>query len=200
MTSTRHGRARSSARPPRQPRLGKADSVEQHNMVKGVDYIGVGAGAMVFDSSGSVFLAKRGSGARNEPKHWEFPGGAVQLHERLRDAIKREFIEEYGMVIEPKHLLCVTDHILPVENQHWVSVCFIASHISGNPRVLEPEKCLAIRWCHLNDLPAPLTLISSSYLREYRAAYGDNVNPCLDGGRELLYPVRPRARGELQRR
>jgi len=184
MTSDRHGRAIASARPPRRTRRGKADSQGQHDMVKGVDYIGVGVGAMVFDSSGRVFLAKRGPAARNERNHWEFPGGAVRLHERIRSAIKREFMEEYGMVIEPKHLLCATDHILPVENQHWVSLCFIASHISGEPRVLEAEKCLAIRWCHLNNLPAPLTLISSSFLREYRAAYGEDVNPC-----ELLYPA-----------
>jgi ADP-ribose pyrophosphatase YjhB (NUDIX family) len=169
-------------------------------MVKGVDYIGVGVGAMVFDSSGHVFLAKRGPRAQNERNRWEFPGGAVQLHERIRDAIKREFIEEYGMVIEPKHLLCVADHILPVENQHWVSLCFIARHMSGEPRVLEPEKCHAIRWCHINDLPSPLTLISSSFLREYRAAYGESVNPCLDKRRELIYPARPQGRGKLQRR
>lgn len=173
MTTTRdikqkaHGKSK--------PRL-KGNTSDRHDLVRGVDYIGVGVGAMVIDSDSRVFLAKRGPGARNERNHWEFPGGAVQLHERLEDAIKREFMEEFGMVIEPESLLCVTDHILPAENQHWVSACFIARHVAGEPSVREADKCLEFRWSTFNDLPIPLTLISASFLRAYHAVPSEDGN------------------------
>ena len=44
-------------------------------MRKGVDYIGVGVGAIIYDRDNRVFLAKRGKEARNETGKWEFPGG-----------------------------------------------------------------------------------------------------------------------------
>ena len=44
-------------------------------MIVGIDCIGVGVGAMVFNNEGKVFLAQRGSKATNERGYWEFPGG-----------------------------------------------------------------------------------------------------------------------------
>jgi ADP-ribose pyrophosphatase YjhB (NUDIX family) len=166
------------------PRL-KSTTSHRDDLVKGVDYIGVGVGAMVFDSASRVFLAQRGPAARNERNHWEFPGGAVQLRERLEDAIKREFLEEFGMVIAPESLLCVTDHILLAENQHWVAACFIARHVAGEPSVREADKCLAFRWSSLSDLPFPLTLISTSFLRAYQAV------PGLDGNVSVARSLSP---------
>src|SRR2546430_289543 len=81
------------------------------SMLPGRDYIGVGVGAMVFNQEGKVFLAQRGPRATNEIGKWEFPGGKIRFGEKIYDAIKREFFEEYGMEIEIIELLCVTDHI-----------------------------------------------------------------------------------------
>jgi len=110
-------------------------------MKKGIDYIGVGAGAMIFNSGGKVFLAQRGPKARNESGKWDFPGGSLEFGEKAEDAIQREIKEEFGINIEVLQLLDVIDHIIPEENQHWVSRTFIARHLEGEPRILEPEKC-----------------------------------------------------------
>jgi 8-oxo-dGTP diphosphatase len=131
-------------------------------MVPGRDYIGIGVGAMVFDSAGRVFLARRGPAARNEFGTWEFPGGMVDFGERLEDAVRREFREEYGMEIEPTGLLGVFDHLLPDESEHWVSATYLARHLSGVPERREPTKCSEIGWFDLSDLPAPLSLITQS--------------------------------------
>lgn len=78
-------------------------------MVKvGFDVIGVGVGAMIFNERGEVFLSQRGPKAKNERGTWEFPGGGVEFGEKLVDAIQREILEEYGMVIEIDSLLGVT--------------------------------------------------------------------------------------------
>ncbi len=80
-------------------------------MKRGVDYIGVGVGAILVNAEGSVFLAKRGEKAKNERGTWEFPGGSVEFGETLSEALKREMLEEYDIEIEVGDLLDVVDHI-----------------------------------------------------------------------------------------
>jgi 8-oxo-dGTP diphosphatase len=141
---------------------------------RGRDYIGVGVGAMIFNRQGHVFLAQRGPAAKNERGCWEFPGGGVELGERLADAIVREIAEEYGVRIELLRLLCVNDHILPEEGQHWIAPTFLAylPDDAGAPWIREPDKCSAIGWFPLDQLPAPLSLVSLDDLRAYRAELG----------------------------
>jgi mutator protein MutT len=140
-------------------------------MKAGYDYIGVGVGALVFNHKGEVFLAKRGQHATNERGLWEFPGGQVEYGEKLVEAITREFFEEYGMEIEAHDSLGAFDHILPEEQQHWVSVTFIAKQMAGTPHIREPEKCEDIGWFSLSALPAPLTKVTEDNLRYYLEKY-----------------------------
>jgi len=141
-------------------------------MIPGRDYIGVGVGALVFDREGRVFLAKRGPRASNERGYWEFPGGKVSFGEKLIDAVRREFLEEYEMEIEVVELLSVDDHILIEEKQHWISPTYLARHVRGVPRIVEPEKCSAIGWFSLSALPEPLSLITQLDLKRYHSRYG----------------------------
>ena len=141
-------------------------------MIAGRDYIGVGVGAMVFNQENQVFLSKRGPKAKNESGCWEFPGGSVEFGETLTRAIKREFMEEYGMEIEIVELLDVSDHIIAKEHQHWVSPTFLARHTGGEPRIIEPEKCTGIGWVPLSALPQPLSLVTQDDVRNYQEKYG----------------------------
>ena len=141
-------------------------------MIVGIDCIGVGVGAMVFNKEGNVFLAQRGPKATNEAGFWEFPGGQVEFGEKLVDALKREFLEEYNLEIEIVELLSVTDHILKFERQHWVSPTFIARHIKGNPEIREPGKCVSIGWFTLSELPEPLSVITRGNWSDYFSKYG----------------------------
>lgn len=140
-------------------------------MIIGHDCIGVGVGAMVFNSIGQVFLSQRGPKASNEKGTWEFPGGQLEFGETLIEAVVREFNEEYGMRIKVVELLSISDHILKDEGQHWVSPTFIAQYVSGRPQILEPEKCSAIGWFLLTDLPQPLSIVSADNLKSYQEKY-----------------------------
>jgi len=137
-------------------------------MRRGVDYIGVGVGAIIVDEQGKLFLARRGIKAGNERGLWEFPGGAVEFGETLRDALVREIREEYGITIEVGDLLTVTDHILPDEQQHWVSPSYICRILEGVPEITEPEKCSEIGWFALEEIPAALTQVTRHDLSLYR--------------------------------
>jgi 8-oxo-dGTP diphosphatase len=136
-------------------------------LISGIDYIGVGVGALCVDTQGRVFLTQRGPQAKNERGLWEFPGGSVEFGEKLADALKREMMEEYGIQIEVGELLDVFDHILPEEGQHWVSPTYICRIISGKPAILEPGKCSQIGWFPLDQIPEPLTMITRSNLKNY---------------------------------
>lgn len=133
----------------------------------GIDYVGVGVGAIVVNDDGKVFLAQRGEQATNERGTWEFPGGKVHFGDTLHDTLKREFMEEYGMTIEIVDLLSVDDHIIEDEGQHWVSPTFIAKSIGADPQILEAHKCSAIGWFDVDDLPDPLSLITQLNVRDY---------------------------------
>jgi len=135
------------------------------DMKKGIDYIGVGAGAIIFNKEGRLFLAKRGKEARNEKHKWEFPGGSIEFGETLANALVREIREEYGFVIEVVQLLDVVDHILPEEKQHWVSPTYLCRYKNGKPRILEPHKCEEIGWFDLEHIATKeLTMASRKSL------------------------------------
>ena len=140
-------------------------------MKRGIDYIGVGVGAVIADSQGRLFLAKRGENAKNERGLWEFPGGAVEFGERLADALVREMREEFGIEIEVGELLDVTDHLLPAEGQHWVSPSFLCKIIGGEARIMEPLKCSAIAWFFPDEIPDALSVVSRANLHSYREKF-----------------------------
>ena len=136
-------------------------------MKRGIDYIGVGVGAIITDSQGRLFLARRGIKAKNERGLWEFPGGSVELGETMAAALRREMREEFGIEITVGKLLDVVDHILKEEGQHWVSPTYLCTITSGEPHIMEPEKCPEIGWFHPDAVPKELTQISRENLAHY---------------------------------
>jgi len=137
-------------------------------MKRGIDYIGVGVGALIVDEAGRVFLAQRGPHAKNERGLWEFPGGSVEFGETLVAALQREMREEFGIEIQVEELLDVVDHILTEEGQHWISPTFLCWIQSGEPQIREPEKCSQIGWFFLDETPLELTQITQENLAHYR--------------------------------
>lgn len=144
-----------------------------NNFKKGIDYIGVGVGAIIFNDEGKVFLNKRGPKSRNEKGKWEFPGGGVNFGEKLEDAIKREVREEFDMEIELLEQMVVEDHILPDEGQHWVSPTYIARIISGEPKIMEPEKCDEFKWITVSEIEnEDLSIITRADYETYIDKHG----------------------------
>lgn len=145
-------------------------------MQKGVDYIGVGVGAAIFDQKGRLFITKRGKKAKNERGKWEIPGGSVEFGETFIEAIKREVREELGIDIEVIEFLCIHDHLIPEEKQHWVAPTYICKITKGNPKILEPEKCAEIGWVTIDEAEKlDLSLITAHNLKELKKKYPNGV-------------------------
>jgi len=136
-------------------------------MKRGIDYIGVGVGAIIVDNRGRLFLARRGIKAKNERGLWEFPGGSVEFGETMAAALRREMREEFGIEITVGELLDVVDHILKEEGQHWVSPTYLCTITAGEPHIMEPEKCAEIGWFRPDEVPKELTQISRENLAHY---------------------------------
>ncbi len=138
-------------------------------MIKGIDYIGVAVGAMIFNSKHELFLTKRGKKTRNERGCWEIPGGGVKFGETLQNAIQREMMEEYGVELELLEQFPTANHIITAEKQHWVPTTFMAKIKKGQtPKIMEPDKCDAIGWFALDKLPHPISIITKIDLDYYQ--------------------------------
>lgn len=137
-------------------------------MRRGQDYIGVSAGAMVFNDKGELFLSQRSQHCQNERGHWETPGGSVEFGETLEQAVRREMLEEYGVEVEVVQQFPAADHFIPADGQHWVATTFLARFKPGQaPKILEPDKCDQIGWFALDKLPQPLSIITQADLKMY---------------------------------
>jgi 8-oxo-dGTP diphosphatase len=127
----------------------------------------VGAGVLLLDESGRVLLTLRK--LPPEAGHWSILGGKVDFLETVQDCAIREAFEEAGVRIVIDRLLCITDHLLPAENQHWVSPSYLARIVEGNARNREPDKAAELRWFGLDELPANLTMTARNAIAAYRA-------------------------------
>ena len=89
--------------------------------------------AVIINDRDEIVLIRRGV----EPGLglWSIPGGAVELGERLVDALKREVKEETGLDIEPLEILDVMEIIKRDDEDrvvfHYVTVDYIAKVIGG---------------------------------------------------------------------
>lgn len=140
-------------------------------MKRGIDYIGVGVGAAIINNE-KLLITLRAKGAKNEAGKWEIPGGSVEFGETLEKALKREIKEELGIEIEVIELLDVCDHIIPEENQHWVSPTYVCRIKKGTPKILEPDKCEKIGWFTLNEATKlPLSIVTKHDLGKLKKKY-----------------------------
>lgn len=117
----------------------------------------LGCGAVVVRTDGKLLLGKR----RRAPEAgcWGWLGGKVEWMEAVQDAVAREIREEADIEIRIVRLLCVVDQFETelTPPQHWVAPVYLADHIAGDARIVEPDAMEALGWFDANNLPQPIT-------------------------------------------
>jgi 8-oxo-dGTP diphosphatase len=134
-------------------------------MKKGIDFIGVGVGAVIVDKGRILLLLRRKS---PEEGSWSIPGGSVEFGETIEDAVIREIKEELGIDCTIITLLRVTNHISPLNSFHWVSPAFLVRVSAGTPKNIEMESHEDMQWFPIEDLPINLTITTRLALESYR--------------------------------
>ncbi|MCF1483569.1 MULTISPECIES: NUDIX domain-containing protein [Rhizobium/Agrobacterium group] len=130
-------------------------------MVPGLDFPGVGVGlAIVRD--GKLLLYKRMRPP--ESGFWNIVGGKVDVLEPAEQAARREAEEETGLTIGSVEFVSVSEQIIAADRQHWVSLLYKTSDISGEATLTEPDKLSDFGWFALDDLPQPLSAFTKAIL------------------------------------
>lgn len=92
------------------------------------------AGVIVDDEDRALLIKRRDNG------HWEPPGGVLEHGETIEEALRREVIEETGLIIEPGPLTGVYQNM----PRHIVALVFRCRAVGG--RLRENDEAVAFRW------------------------------------------------------
>jgi 8-oxo-dGTP diphosphatase len=112
----------------------------------------VGIGVTVLKGGKVLLGRRRGSHGAGE---YATPGGHLEYLESFDTCARREVREECGLEVANVRFQFVAN-VTTYAPRHYVHVGLLADWESGEPRVLEPEKCEGWEWYSLADLPGPL--------------------------------------------
>lgn len=103
--------------------------------------------AILRDASGQVLITDRPAG-KAQAGRWEFPGGKLERDEAPEAGLRRELLEELGVVAGPMQRLIEIHHTYP-DFSVRLDVREIA-HFGGSPRGREGQK---LKWVSPDRLP-----------------------------------------------
>ncbi|CQR61790.1 NUDIX hydrolase [Streptomyces leeuwenhoekii] len=108
---------------------------------------------------------------------WHMPSGKLDQGEPLTVGAARELYEETGVTTDPAHLRLVQIvHHRQDPTTERIGFFFEATRWEGQPVNKEPEKCLALQWFTVHELPDDII--------EYPAAgllgYLDTTGPLVE--------------------
>ncbi|MBR1376646.1 MAG: NUDIX hydrolase [Bacilli bacterium] len=107
----------------------------------------VGVIVHIKDSNDNILLQQRGLKSRDENGLYEDVGGKVDKDDAdFRSAIEREIKEEMGedVVIELSNPIGVW--YVPKKDTNWLFVVFKGTYLSGNIKIMEPDKCMGYKF------------------------------------------------------
>lgn len=115
--------------------------------------VSVGVGVLIF-KNGKVLLGKRkGSlGAST----WGLPGGHLEAGESIEVCAARETMEETNLTVGSFSNVGFTNTVFADELKHYVTLFVLAAESTGEPIIMEPDKCDAWQWFDWSDMPEPL--------------------------------------------
>jgi 8-oxo-dGTP diphosphatase len=130
-------------------------------------YPKVGIGVMIMRDNKILLGLRKGSHGEGE---WSFPGGHLEWGETVFQTAIRETMEEVGLDVNNLKLISVADEVryIDSDDKHYLNVAVLAESDSGEPKLMEPDKCERWEWFDLNELPDKIFEGSQLTINNYK--------------------------------
>src|ERR1044071_3901117 len=116
-------------------------------MTEPVTKVGIGVAIFKFDK---VLLGKR-KGSHGEGE-WGLPGGSMEPFESFIETAQRELAEEIGTDLKVQDLEVVSIiNLVDYAPKHYIDVGIVANYVSGEPILMEPDKCEEWAWFRMDE-------------------------------------------------
>lgn len=121
-------------------------------------------------AAGVVFKENKVLLIRSDRRGWEFPGGIVEQGESVLDGLKREILEESGIVSEPVYLTGIYQNVAfkqgygPLEGMKLptsVNLVFRCRYVSGTETISDESR--EVGWFTPDEV---LKMITQAYLKK----------------------------------
>lgn len=127
----------------------------------------VGIGVFIIRDCRDILLGRR-KNAHGEGQ-WAFPGGKQELNETIFEAADRELVEECGpaLKVSRMRILCIGD-LMSYPGKHFLDIGIACTYDSGEPVVMEPDKCYEWEWFNMSFLPDNLFSSVADYVEAHK--------------------------------
>ena len=112
----------------------------------------VGVGVTLLRGDTVLLGKRRGSHGAGE---YSTPGGHLDHLESFEACARRETREECGLEIDRVRFQFVAN-VTTYAPRHYIHIGLLADWVTGEPRLLEPEKCEGWAWWPIDAPPSPL--------------------------------------------
>jgi 8-oxo-dGTP diphosphatase len=151
----------------------------------------LGVGAVVLQRN-SVLLVERG----REPLkgYWSLPGGVLEVGECLEDAVRREVLEETGLLVKPLGVVEIfqrimegvaTEQTVRPPEYHYVIVDYLCKLVGG--ATAPASDAAAVAWVKRGELAD--YRITEGTLRVIEKAFSLRRQPLFRPGPPLIKPA-----------
>ncbi|MCK5080739.1 MAG: NUDIX domain-containing protein [Candidatus Moranbacteria bacterium] len=113
----------------------------------------VGLGVCVVKGNRVLFGKRKNTHGEGS---WCFPGGHLEFNETWEECARRETMEETGLKIKNLRFITATNDIFEKEGKHYITIIILADCISGDPKIMESDKCEKWGWFEYGKQPQPL--------------------------------------------
>ena len=141
-------------------------------MRQGFDYAGIGVCTMCHDGNGKYLVGQRSPECKDEHYTWHPIGtGAIEPHESIEDAVKREVLEECGAEAENIEFMGFreTFRVHEGEKIHWIHFDYRVRIDPAHVTIMEPHKCIEMKGCSVAEIPEPQHSTFPAFLEKYKS-------------------------------
>jgi 8-oxo-dGTP pyrophosphatase MutT (NUDIX family) len=118
-----------------------------------IEKFGVSQKAFIFNKQGKILVIRRTKTAPIFPLYWDLPGGVLEHGEKMKEAIKREIIEETGLRVKDLELI-EAGSLFASKETFWIHILYRAETLSNKVKLsfehdkfewISPKKFLKIK-------------------------------------------------------